>query len=81
MDQFQHNSTSQKQFVTLLKDLSQEKKKSSFNILFMLIMYMKKITRFWLAENECLDFLWYFSCTLLTSNNMIFPAIWCNKHL
>ena len=55
MDQFQHNSTSQKQFVTLLKDLSQEKKGiSSFNILFMLIMYMEKITRFWLAENECI---------------------------
>ena len=55
MDQFQHNSTSQKQFVTLLKDLSQEKKRiSSFNILFMLIMYMEKITRFWLAENECI---------------------------
>ena len=55
MDQFQHNSTSQKQFVTLLKDLSQEKKGiSSFNILFILIMYMEKITRFWLAENECI---------------------------
>ena len=71
MDQFQHNSTSQKQLVTLLKDLSQEEKRiSRSNILFMLIMYMKKITRFWLAENECtlmkhkckvcLDFLWYF---------------------
>ena len=55
MDQFQHNSTSQKQFVTLLKDLSQGKKGiSSFNILFMLIMYMEKITHFWLAENECI---------------------------
>ena len=55
MDQFQHNSTSQKQFVTLLKDLSQEeKRKSRFHILSMLIMYMKIITRFWLAENECI---------------------------